>query len=151
MEVFELRDPFRLRLADIAPMYVALMTLPGGLESCFKVWQRYRRKFSAIDHMRARLTATGFYREGLRAVGGLLWRGAILGTALYLLIGSDPSANLKLNGVSYSAAMIWCYYDGVFEGRKWSIAWFEGLILHLAGIQIGNILALIFGNPVLAG
>jgi hypothetical protein len=72
------------------------------------------------------------------------------GTALYLLIGSDPSVNLKLNGVSYIAAMIWCYYDGVFARRKWSVAWFEGLIMHLAGIQIGNILALIFGNPVLA-
>lgn len=32
----DLRDPFRLRLADIAPTCVALMTLPGRLESCFK-------------------------------------------------------------------------------------------------------------------
>lgn len=105
---------------------------------------------STIDHIRARLAVTGFYRECLRAAGRLLWRGAILGTALYLLIGSDPSVNLKLNGVSCIAAMIWCYYDGVFARRKWSVAWFEGLIMHLAGIQIGNILALIFGDPVLA-
>lgn len=106
---------------------------------------------STIDHIRARLAATGFYREGLRAAGGLLWRGAILRTALYLLIGNDPSVNLKLNGVSYIAAIIWCYYDGAFARRKWSIAWFEGLIMHLAGIQIGNLLALIFGNPLIAG
>jgi hypothetical protein len=106
---------------------------------------------STIDHIRARLAATGFYREGLRAAGGLLWRGAILGTALYLLIGNDPSVNLKLNGVSYIAAIIWCYYDGAFARRKWSIAWFEGLIMHLAGIQIGNLLALIFGNPLIVG
>lgn len=64
---------------------------------------------STIDDIRARLAATGFYQEGLSAAGGLLWKGDIRETALYLLIGNDPSVNLKLNGVSYITAMTWCF------------------------------------------
>lgn len=57
-------------------------------------------------------------------------------------------ANLKLNGISYIAAVVWSYYDGALARRKWSTAWLEGLFMHLAGIQMGNILAFVFGNPV---
>jgi len=97
----------------------------------------------------ASMAEIGIRRESLGAVGSLMWRSVLLGTALYLLIGDDPDANLKLNGVSYIAAVIWAYYDGVFAKRMWSIAWFEAIFLHLAGIQIGNLLAMIFGNPLI--
>lgn len=97
----------------------------------------------------AKLAETGLQRESLAAGGRLLWRAVLLGAALYLLIGDDPDANLKLNGVSYIAALIWAYYDGVFAKRMWSIAWLEAIFLHLAGIQVGNLLAMIFGNPLI--
>lgn len=103
---------------------------------------------SAIDQMRSVLAATGLRRASLRAAAGVLLRGALLGTALYLMIGNDPFANLKLNGVSYIAAVVWSYYDGALARRKWSTAWLEGLFMHLAGIQMGNILSFVFGNPV---
>jgi hypothetical protein len=103
---------------------------------------------SAIYQMRSLLAATGLRRESLRAAAGVLLRGALLGTALYLMIGNDPFANLKLNGVSYIAAVVWSFYDGVLARRKWSTAWLEGLFMHLAGIQMGNILAFVFGYPV---
>ncbi|WP_372921654.1 hypothetical protein [Roseovarius sp.] len=81
--------------------------------------------------------------------GALMWRGVLLGTALYLLLGEDPEANLKLNGVSYIVAVVWSYYDGMFARRVWSMAFVEAIFLHLLGIQVGNLLAVIFGNPLL--
>jgi hypothetical protein len=84
----------------------------------------------------------------LAAAGSLMWRAALLGTALYLMLGDDPDANLRLNGASYIVAVVWSYYDGVFAKRMWSIAFLEAVFLHLAGIQVGNLLATIFGNPL---
>lgn len=80
--------------------------------------------------------------------GALMWRGVLLGTALYLLLGEDPEANLKLNGVSYIVALVWAYYDGMFARRIWSMAFVEAIFLHLLGIQVGNLLAAFFGNPL---
>ena len=96
-----------------------------------------------------RLERTGISADTLRATGALMWRGVLLGTALYLLLGEDPEANLKLNGVSYIVAVVWSYYDGMFARRVWSMAFVEAIFLHLLGIQVGNLLALIFGNPLL--
>ncbi len=96
----------------------------------------------------ARLAETRIRSENLGATGRLMWRAVLLGTALYLMLGDDPDANLKLNGVSYIVAVIWVYYDGVFAKRMWSIAWLEAIFLHLAGMQVGNLLAAIFGNPL---
>jgi len=83
------------------------------------------------------------------AAGALVWRGVLLGTALYLLLGEDSVANLKLNGVSYIVALVWTYYDGTFARRIWSMAFVEAAFLHIFGVQVGNLLAAIFGNPVL--
>lgn len=96
-----------------------------------------------------RLQRTGISADTLRATGALMWRGVLLGAALYLLLGEDPEANLKLNGVSYIVAVIWSYYDGMFARRVWSMAFVEAIFLHLLGIQVGNLLAVIFGNPLL--
>ncbi|WP_149755205.1 hypothetical protein [Roseivivax sediminis] len=96
-----------------------------------------------------RLQRTEMSADTLRATGALMWRGVLLGTALYLLLGEDPEANLKLNGVSYIVAVVWFYYDGMFARRVWSMAFAEAIFLHLLGIQVGNLLALIFGNPLL--
>lgn len=100
------------------------------------------------DNILRRLAETGLHQGGLAAAGKLMWRAVLLGTALYLILGNDPDANLKLNGVSYIAAVVWSYYDGVFAKRMWSIAFLEAIFLHLAGIQAGNLLATIFGNPL---
>lgn len=102
----------------------------------------------SLDRIAARLAETGLRRDCLTAAGKLMWRAVLLGTALYLILGNDPDANLKLNGVSYIAAVVWSYYDGVFAKRMWSIAFLEAIFLHLAGIQAGNLLATIFGNPL---
>lgn len=102
----------------------------------------------SLDRIVARLAKTGLRRDSLAAAGSLMWRAALLGTALYLMLGDDPDANLKLNGVSYFAATVWSFYDGVFAKRMWSIAFLEAVFLHLAGIQVGNLLATIFGNPL---
>ena len=96
-----------------------------------------------------RLQQAGISADTLCATGALLWRGVLLGTALYLLLGKDPEANLKLNGVSYIVALVWSYYDGMFARRVWSMAFVEAIFLHLLGIQVGNLLAAIFGNPLL--
>jgi hypothetical protein len=96
-----------------------------------------------------RLQRTGISADTLRATGALMWRGVLLGTALYLLLGEDPEANLKLNGVSYIVAVVWSYYDGIYARRVWSMAFVEAIFLHLLGIQAGNLLAVIFGNPLL--
>lgn len=94
--------------------------------------------------IREALRDTGLEAPGLRAAGTVLWRGALLGTLLCLFIGSEPSVNLKMNAASYIAALIWCYYDGVFSRRVWSLAWIEAIFLHLAGVQFGNLLRLLF-------
>lgn len=96
-----------------------------------------------------RLQRTGISAGTLRATGTLMWRGVLLGTALYLLLGEDPEANIKLNGVSYIVAVVWSYYDGMFARRAWSMAFVEAIFLHLLGIQVGNLLAVTFGNPLL--
>lgn len=102
-----------------------------------------------FDGLVERLQRTGIGPETFRATGILMWRGVLLGTALYLLVGEDPEANLKLNGVSYIVALVWAYYDGMFARRIWSMAFVEAIFLHLLGIQVGNLLAAIFGNPLL--
>lgn len=96
-----------------------------------------------------RLQQVGISATTLRATGALMWRGVLLGSALYLLIGENPEANLKLNGVSYIVAVVWSYYDGMFARRIWSMAFVEAIFLHLLGIQVGNLLAAFFGNPLL--
>lgn len=93
--------------------------------------------------VRRTLRETGLQEQSLRAAGTVLWRGVLLGTLLVLLIGSDPSVNLRLNIASYLVALIWSYYDGVFLKRAWSIAWIEGIFLHLAAVQFGNLLSLV--------
>lgn len=92
----------------------------------------------------AKLEGAGLYPETLRAAALLMWRAILLGSALFLMLGEDPEANFKLNGVSYVAALIWSYYDGVFAKRKWSTAWLEAIFLQLAGVQVGNILVAAF-------
>ncbi|WP_146203000.1 hypothetical protein [Silicimonas algicola] len=78
-----------------------------------------------------------------------MWRGILLGTALYLLIGEDAEANLKLNGVSYIVALVWAYYDGMFIRRIWAMAFVEAAFMLLIGVQVANLLAAVFGNPML--
>lgn len=95
-----------------------------------------------------RLDEIGVHADSIKTAKLFMWRAVILGSTLYLILGDDPDANLKLNGVSYIAAVIWVYYDGVFAKRIWSIAWLEAIFLHLAGVQVGNFLALILGNPL---
>jgi len=95
------------------------------------------------------IARAGLTREGWRVAGGLLWRAALLGTALYLLLEPDQSANLRLNLLSYIVALVWSYYDGLFVNRLWRYAWIEAIFLHFAGVQIGNLLTLVFGNPVI--
>lgn len=102
-----------------------------------------------LDGLVERLQRTGISADTLRATGVLMWRGVLLGSALYLLLGEDPEANLKLNGVSYIVAVVWSYYDGMFARRIWSMAFVEAIFLHLLGIQVGNLLAAFFGNPLL--
>ena len=67
-----------------------------------------------LDGFRHGLERTGISADTIRATGALMWRGVLLGSALYLLLGEDPEANLKLNGVSYIVALVWSYYDGLF-------------------------------------
>lgn len=102
-----------------------------------------------LDGFRHGLERTGISADTIRASGALMCRGVLLGSALYLLLGEDPEANLKLNGVSYIVAVVWSYYDGMFARRVWSMAFVEAIFLHLLGIQVGNLLAVIFGNPLL--
>lgn len=102
-----------------------------------------------FDGLVERLQRTGISADTLRPTGALMWRGVLLGTALYLVLGEDPEANLKLNGVSYIVALVWAYYDGLFARRLWSMAFVEAIFLHILGVQVGNLLAAIFGNPLL--
>lgn len=94
--------------------------------------------------IREALRDTGLEPHSLRAGGTVLWRGVLLGTLLCLFIGPETSVNLKMNAASYVVALIWCYYDGVFSRRVWSLAWLEAIFLHLAGVQFGNLLRLAF-------
>ena len=93
---------------------------------------------------------TKLHRVNFASSGTLIWRAVLLGTALFLMLGDNPDTNLKLNVAAYIAAVLWCFYDGVFARRRWSIAWLEAIFLHLAVIQVGNLLATIVGNPLVA-
>ena len=90
-------------------------------------------------HVERTAAEPGSTRGALHATGALMWRGVLLGTALYLLLGEDPEANLKLNGVSYIVALVlgllrWqCLPEGI-----WSMAFVEAIFLHLLGIQVGK-------------
>lgn len=106
------------------------------------------KKLRLLEGRVNQLQRTGISADTIRATGALMWRGVLLGSALYLLLGEDPEANLKLNGVSYIVALVWSYYDGMFARRIWLIAFVEAIFLHLLGIQVGNLLATFFGNPL---
>jgi hypothetical protein len=79
---------------------------------------------------------------------GVIWRGSLLGTVLFLVLTDDPVRNLRYNLISYIVALVWCYYDGVRARGRWSVAWYEGLWLHLIGIVVAKGLILIFGSPL---
>jgi len=102
-----------------------------------------------LDRLATGLAKTGLQDDSLGVAVRLMWRAFLLGTALYLMLDSEPDSNLKLNGVSYIAAFLWAYYDGLIARRIWSIACLEAIFLHLAGVQVGNLLTLTLGNPVL--
>lgn len=98
----------------------------------------------------ARARERGTSPRALREVGALMWRGVLLGTTLYLALRDDPETNLKLNGISYILALLWAYYDGLFAKRRWPFAFPEAIFLHLCGVQVANLLILLFGNPLFA-
>lgn len=95
------------------------------------------------------LPRSGVSSEPWRLYAGVVWRGVLLGCALYLALGDDPVRNLRYNLISYIIAIVWCYYDGIGASRRWSTAWYEGLLLHLIGIVVGKVLILAFGSPLL--
>lgn len=96
------------------------------------------------------LAQVGITRRGWSIAGMLLWRALLLGAALYLILTPEQNVNLRLNFLSYIFAFVWSYYDGLFTRGWWRYAWIEAIFLHLAAVQVGNLLALIFGNPVLS-
>lgn len=85
------------------------------------------------------------------AICTILWRGVLLGTALFLIIGDDPSRNLRYNAVAYIIAVIWSYYDGLIARRRWPISGIEGLLLYGTIVGFGNLLVLLFGSPIITG
>ena len=102
-----------------------------------------------MNALETKLREVGLGKESWPIVGSFLWRGALLGTALFLSLTDDPGQNLRHNLISYIVALVWCYYDGAAAHRRWSVAWLEGLLLHLIGVAVGNLLTLIFGSPLL--
>ncbi|GER06684.1 hypothetical protein GCM10007972_13090 [Iodidimonas muriae] len=103
-----------------------------------------------LGRLSQRLSNVGLTEKSLRAAGTVVWRAILLGSALYLALTPDQDANLRLNMISYIVALVWSYYDGVFSRGRWSFSAVEGIFLHLIGVQVGNLLALMFGNPVLS-
>lgn len=99
-------------------------------------------------HKSGQLDNTPHFPELPRTAGFLLWRGTLLGTALYLLLGDNPTTNLKLNGASFFVAGLWSYYDGLYSKRTWVMASLEATMLHLLTVQVGNLLTVLFGHPL---
>ena len=99
------------------------------------------------------LTGTNRERPGLaQALAAVREGDTLVVPKLDRLARSVPDARaiadeLERRGVKLALGA--SVHDPTDPMGKMSVAWFEGLIMHLAGIQIGNILALIFGNPVL--
>ena len=106
------------------------------------------RRLTFLASLRERLAVPWLNADAFRSATVLLWRSVFLGTLLYLVLVEDPIANLRLNIAAYIVAVGWCYYDGVFSRRLLMVAWFEGVLLYLAGIQVGRLLALVLGSPV---
>jgi hypothetical protein len=86
----------------------------------------------------------------LWSYAAIIRRGAILGGAVFLLLTDDPNFNFQLNIISYVVALLWSYYNGTFACGRLSVAWLEGLIVHMIGVVTGNLLILIFGSPLTA-
>lgn len=80
----------------------------------------------------------------------LLWRALLLGISLYLILTPEQDTNFRLSILSLIIAFVWSYYDGLFSKGWWRYAWIEAVLLHLAAVQVGNLLALIFGNPAIS-
>lgn len=82
-------------------------------------------------------------------VAGVLWRGALLGSVLFLSLTDDSDRNLRHNFISFIVAMVWCYYDGALTRGRWSVAWIEGLALHFTGVGFASLLILLVGSPLM--
>jgi hypothetical protein len=94
------------------------------------------------EQLSTRLRQVGISRQAFPVLASLLWRGALLGATLLLLITDDRYQNLRHHVVAYIVALVWCYYDGVIAYRRWSLAWFEGLLLYLVAVAIANLVNL---------
>lgn len=71
----------------------------------------------------------------------------VTGPSAYLALVDDPAAKLKLTLMTYLLAVMWSYFDGVLSRRTLEIAWFEGVLLYLAAIQVGRSIRLMLGEP----
>lgn len=98
--------------------------------------------------MKGRLQGLGLTPEGMQTAGRMLWRAVLIGLVLYLSLTEDRYVNLERNVIAYIIAFVWCYYDGLFATRRWSIAWIEAIFLHLMVVQVGNLLTFAFGSPL---
>lgn len=65
-----------------------------------------------------------------------------------MLLTENPNYNLQLNIVSYLVALLWSYHNGPFASGRLSVAWLEGLVMHIVGVLAGNLLILVFGSPL---
>lgn len=100
-----------------------------------------------VGLLRRQLDRVGLTSRGMHAALIVLWRGFLLGCALYLALGADQGANLRLNLISYIVALVWSYYDGVIAKCRWSVAAVEGILLHLTAVQVGSLLSILLGMP----
>ena len=102
------------------------------------------------EKLSARLRQVGISRQAYPVWVSLLWRGVLLGTALFLSLSDDRYQNLRHNLIAYLVALVWSYYDGAITHRRWSLAWFEGLLLYLVAVAIANLLSLTIAHPIVA-
>lgn len=102
------------------------------------------------EKLSARLRQVGVSRQAYPVWASLLWRGALLGATVFLSLTDDRYQNLRRNLIAYIVAFVWSYDDGAIARRRWSMAWFEGLLLYLVGVAFANLLSLAIAYPIMA-
>jgi hypothetical protein len=108
----------------------------------------FRRNRSAKSAFASLASRVGVTPESMRVACAMIFRAFLIGTILYLSLTDDRYINLQRNFTAYIVALVWCYYDGFFARYRWSAAGIEAIVLHIMAVQVGNLLAFVFGSPL---
>lgn len=76
---------------------------------------------------------------------GVLGRQGVLGVLLWCGAASDITTRTAVTLIGFCATILWTRWFGLLHPNCWAKAGWEGLLLYIGAVGIGNLLLIGFG------